>query len=170
MQMIARPLTPDAFAPFGQVIEKGLGESFPINGGQCTRHHALAAAEVTGEGAQVVVSIFEAEPYEVPLALPLVERHPLGSQAFFPLDAKRWLVICFEDEGGLPVRGQAFLARGDQGVQIARNVWHAVLTPLDGRADFIVVDRAGPGANLEEHHFDERPVVTLPGALPGALP
>ena len=160
--ILAKPLNPEAFAPFGELVEKGLGESFPINAGNCTRHHALATADVTGEGAEVVVSIFDAKPYALPLALPLVERHPLGSQAFFPLNASRWLVVCFEDDDGTPVRPAAFIAGPAQGVNIARNVWHAVLTPLDRRADFIVVDRGGPGDNLEEFHFDTRPVIDLP--------
>ena len=165
MHLIADTLTPEAFLPFGTVIQKGQGETFAINAGNCTRHHALATADVTGEGACVGVSIFDASPYELPLSLPLVERHPLGSQAFYPLNAARWLVVCFADEGGAPAHGRAFLAGPDQGVQIARNVWHAVLTPLDARADFLVVDRIGPGDNLEEYRFEERPVVTLPGDM-----
>ena len=157
----AAPLTREAFAPFGEVIEKAGSPSFPINAGNCQRHHALATTDIEGDGARAVISIFDARPYALPLALPLVERHPLGSQAFFPLTARRWLVVVFEDEDGRPVRPAAFLAGPNQGVNIARGVWHAVLTPLDAAADFLVVDRDGSGDNLEEFHFDTRPVVTL---------
>lgn len=154
-KIVARPLLQKAFAPFGEVIEKGLSEQILINNNKCIRHHALATADVVGEGCSVIINIFSGQAYAVPHTVSMVERHPLGSQAFFPLGRHDWLVIVCEDEQGRPVRPQAFLAAAHQGVNIARNVWHGVLTPLTEDCDFLVVDRGGPGNNLEEFHFTD---------------
>ena len=149
------PLTKEAFAAYGEVIEKAGSESFAINRGRCIRHHALATADVTGDGAIVAINIFAGQPYGLPHMLDMVERHPLGSQAFYPLGNKEWLVIVCEDESGQPVNPKAFLASPEQGVNLKRSQWHGVLTPLHEPSDFLVVDRAGEGNNLEEFFFDE---------------
>jgi len=60
----------------------------------------------------------------------------------------------------VPVRLRAFAPAPGQGVNIARNTWHGVLTPLEAESDFLVVDRGGEGNNLEEHHFDQNWTVT----------
>ncbi|MDD9910758.1 MAG: ureidoglycolate lyase [Ahrensia sp.] len=148
------PLTAAAFRPYGDVIEKGLAQEITINRGKCVRHHALALADVTGEGARVAINIFAGQPYDLPHKLDLVERHPLGSQAFYPLGGHEWLAIVCEDDDGVPVSPRAFLASPDQGINLNRDQWHGVLTPLHAPCDFLVVDRAGPGDNLEEHLFD----------------
>lgn len=124
-----------------------------INRGHCVRHHALSTVSIIGEGATTGISIFEAQPYALPHSLDLVERHPLGSQSFFPLGGQPWLVIVCSDENNTPAGPQAFLAAADQGVNIHRGVWHGVLTPLFEPANFLVVDRIGPGNNLEEVTF-----------------
>ncbi|MCJ8307778.1 MAG: ureidoglycolate lyase [Rhizobiaceae bacterium] len=154
MALIAQPLTKERFADYGQVIEKDGSESFLINNGNCRRHHALATAEIAGPDCKVGISIFAGQPYELPLQLSLVERHPLGSQAFYPLGDKAWLVIVCDDDNGTPVSPKVFLASSDQGISLNRGVWHGVLTPLHEACDFLVVDRIGEGNNLEEHTFD----------------
>jgi ureidoglycolate lyase len=149
----AQPLTKTAFARFGQVIEKSGSRSFLINQGKCRRHHAVAVADIAEEGGQVAISIFSGQPYELPHKLSLVERHPLGSQAFYPLGNHDWLVIVCDDADGIPSEPLAFLASPDQGVSLDRGVWHGVLTPLTEASDFLVVDRVGDGDNLEEYNF-----------------
>ena len=154
------PLTATAFAPFGQVIETAGAHHYPINAGMTERYHDLARVELGGVHPRPLISIFRGQPYAMPLTLKLVERHPLGSQAFYPLSSSPWLVIAAEDEAGKPVRLRAFQPGPGQGVNIAMNTWHGVLTPLEAAADFLVVDRGGDGNNLEEHHFDEPWLVT----------
>lgn len=146
-------LSAEAFAPFGQVIEKAGAHNYLINSGNCTRYHDLAKVEAIGEQARVLISLFTAKPCVFPLTLAMVERHPLGSQAFYPLSGKPWVVIVCIDDDGVPGPPLAFIAAPDQGVNIVRNIWHAVLTPLDAVSDFIVVDRGGEGKNLAEHFF-----------------
>ena len=150
-----RPLTSDAFAPFGEVIEMEGAHNFPINAGKCTRYHDLANIETTGDKARPMISLLRGQPYPLPLELKMVERHPLGSQAFIPLGENPFLVVVAEETENGPGEPLAFRTRPGQGVNIGRNVWHGILTPLDGASDFAVVDRGGEGVNLEEHFYEE---------------
>lgn len=154
------PLTPEAFAPFGQVIQTAGAHHYPINGGLTDRYHDLARVELGGVHPRPLISIFRGRPYDLPLTLKMVERHPLGSQAFYPLSELPFLVIVASDTGGTPDQPRAFLTAPGQGVNIAMNTWHGVLTPLQRECDFLVVDRGGDGNNLEEHHFSAPYTVT----------
>lgn len=149
------PLTKAAFGPFGDVIETDPTTIRLINGGNTERHHALAAPDVTGEGARVVFNIFRGKPRQFPYAIDMMERHPLGSQSFTPLSGNPFLVVVSEDVRGKPGKPHVFLARADQGVNYHRNVWHHPLMTLGSTSDFLVVDRDGPGNNLEEFFFDQ---------------
>jgi len=147
------PLTAEAFRPFGDVIE-ATGASYPINAGMCDRFHDLARMDFTGEGARAGISIGYGRPYPLPHAFDLVERHPLGSQAFVPMTEDPFLVVVAPDDGGRPGTPRAFLTRPGQGVNYLRGAWHGVLTPLGRAAQFLIVDRIGPGNNLEEFRYD----------------
>lgn len=148
-------LTRARFAPFGEVIEKAGAENFKINDGRCTRYHELATVEATGSEPRVLINIFQSTPVFLPYEVKMVERHPLGSQAFIPLSVRPFLVIACEDADGVPVRPRAFITAPGQGINFFRNTWHGVLTPLEAVSDFVVVDRGGEGSNLEEFFFDE---------------
>ncbi|TPE52698.1 ureidoglycolate lyase [Amaricoccus solimangrovi] len=155
-EIAAEPLTPEAFAPFGDVIEARGAPSFRINGGMCDRHHDLARLDFTGPGnPRANISIGFGRPYALPLRLTLVERHPLGSQAFVPMTEDPFLVIVAPDENGVPGRPRAFLTAPGQGVNYLRNTWHGVLTPLGRASNFLIVDRVGGGNNLEEFSYAE---------------
>jgi ureidoglycolate lyase len=162
--IVAQPLTRESFAPFGEVIEIGGDQHFPINGGKAERYHALATADATGPNARVLISTVRSTPYELPLTLSMVERHPFGSQAFIPLQPRPFIVVVCIDEGGKPGAPQAFLTAPGQGVNYPRNSWHGVLTPIGEPQDFAIVDRGGDGINLEEFFFDEPYEVHLAGS------
>lgn len=155
-----RPLTAEAFAPFGEVLEAAGAPDRVINQGRCGRWHDLAALEFA-EG-RAGISLFRAEPRALPMVLEMVERHPMGSQAFLPMGPEPFLVVVAPDADGRPGRPRAFLTAPGQGVNYRRGTWHGVLTPLAPPGLFAVVDRIGAGANLEEHWF-ETPWTVLPG-------
>ena len=155
----ALPLTREAFAAFGDVIE-ATGESFPINDGMCDRFHDRARMEFT-QGGRAGISLGYGRPYPLPHAFDLMERHPLGSQAFVPMTEDPFLVIVAPDEGGRPGTPLAFLTRPGQGVNYLRNTWHGVLTPLGRAVPFLIVDRIGAGNNLEEFRYDAPWTVTV---------
>lgn len=160
--LVAKPLTREAFAPFGDVIDFDGSVRYPINAGMTERIHDLARVEATGPNACVLISLFRGQPYEFPMKLSLVERHPLGSQAFMPLSPRPFLVAVCADEDGRPGRPEVFVTAPGQGVNYHRNVWHAVLTPIGEEQDFLVVDRGGGGVNLEEHVFEDPWDIRLP--------
>lgn len=153
--IVIEPLTAEAYASFGQVIQIEGAQHYPINGGMTERYHDLAKVELSGVHPRPLVSIARGQPYQLPLTLTMVERHPLGSQAFYPLSGRPFLSIVAPDQGGVPGTPRAFLAGPGQGINMAMNCWHAVLTPLEVVSDFLIIDRGGEGNNLEEYHFEE---------------
>ena len=150
------PLTRAAFEPFGDVIEADGAERFEINNGSTTRFHDLARVDVAAEGGHALVNIFRARPLPMPLTIAMMEKHPLGSQAFVPLEAAPFLVVVAPPGDAVaPADLRAFLARAGQGVNYAPGVWHHPVIALGRETDFLVIDRGGPGDNLAEFFFDE---------------
>jgi len=148
------PLTRAAFAAFGDVIEMEGSAHVTINQGFAQRFNDLAQVDVGMEGGETNVSLFLGQPRPLPVAIKLMERHPLGSQAFIPLQNRPWLVLVAADVSDF-ASYRAFAASGLQGVNYARNVWHHPLLVFDADSRFLVVDRKGPGNNLEEVWFDD---------------
>jgi ureidoglycolate lyase len=150
------PLTAKAFAPFGDVIEiSSTGKSFAINAGSTERFHDLATVTTSGKNAHPIISMARAQPFSLPLKIEMLERHPDGSQAFIPVCPTRFLVIVALDNNGTPTSPRAFMARRGQGINYTQNTWHGVLSALDQVTDFIIVDRAGDGDNLEIHNLKQ---------------
>lgn len=148
-RLVTEPLTAAAFAPFGEILEAA-GDFRLINAGLCKRHHDRAQLDFgTGRAG---ISIFEARPRALPYSFDLIERHPDGSQAFIPMSTDPFLVIVAPALAATP---RAFLTNGRQGVNLHRGTWHGVLTPLAAPGLFAVIDRIGPGANLEEYRYDQ---------------
>lgn len=139
-------LTPAAFAPFGDVIAFGnASTTYPINQGTTLRHHGLARIEVgTGHG---MISLARAEPRTLPFAVTMLERHPLGSQAFIPLGKTPYLVVVSATPQSQP---RCFLASDGAGINFHAGTWHHPLLALQRVSDFLIVDRGGAGDNCEE--------------------
>ena len=147
-----RPLTQAEFSPFGDVIEVSGAPDKLINQGMCGRHHDLATLDFADGSAGI--SLFDAKARTFPHVVDMVERHPEGSQAFIPISGVAMLVVVAEDAGGKPVNLKAFASQPGQSINLHRGVWHGVLAPIGKPGQFVVVDRIGDGANLEEHWFD----------------
>ena len=159
--LIAEPLTRAAFAPFGDVIAADdVARHYPINGGTTERYHDLANVDVSAEGGRALISIFRAQPRLLPFAVAMLERHPLGSQAFVPLTPRPYLVVVAPADEATAMR--AFVVKDQVGVNYARGVWHHPLLALQERCDFLVVDRGGAGRNLDETSFAEPWQLQLP--------
>ena len=148
--MKIEPLTNAGFAPFGDVIEVEGAQHFPINQGFAERFNDLARVDAEA----VNISIVVANPRPRPIAIRQMERHPLGSQIFYPLQDWPWLVVVCGDPKDR-TSFHAFSATGRQGINYARNIWHHPLLVLEAESRFLVVDRKGPGANLEEIQINE---------------
>ena len=153
-QIRLKPLAEAAFAKFGDVLAVKAKPDQIINQGMCGRHHNLAKLEFAN-GGKAGISLFDATPRALPYRLDMMERHPKGSQAFVPMHDASFLVIVAADDDGQPGRPQAFLTAPHTGINIYKNIWHGVLTPLSAPGLFAVIDRIGNDTNLEEHWFDE---------------
>ncbi|WP_299619859.1 ureidoglycolate lyase [uncultured Tateyamaria sp.] len=146
------PMTAEAFAPFGDLLDCAGDPDKMINAGLCGRYHDRAVLDF-GD-ARGGISLFKAEPRSLPYTLDLMERHPDGSQAFLPMSEHSFLVTVAPDDGGRPGAPLAFLTAPGQGINLHRGIWHGVLTPLHAPGLFAVVDRIGPTPNLEEVRLD----------------
>ncbi|MDF1606654.1 ureidoglycolate lyase [Hoeflea sp. YIM 152468] len=163
MQMLTlEPLTADAFAPFGTVLDSAEAERRMINGGTTERFHALAMADTETSGGRTILSLFRGQPRSFPYPVEMMERHPLGSQAFFPVTQRAWIAVAAPDANGRPGAPRAFLVPGHIGVQYARNVWHHPLIAVGEPCDFLVMDREGEGNNLEEVDYDTAYLIADP--------
>ncbi|PSW18302.1 ureidoglycolate lyase [Photobacterium sanctipauli] len=155
-QLTIEPLTREAFAPFGDVIDKEVSEYFMINNGSTRRYHRMADVDVTEGGGEPIISIFQATPLEYPLPIKMMERHPLGSQAFIPLLGNPYLILVApKGDTPDPSKLRAFLSNGRQGVNYHKGVWHHPVLALTDSDQFLIVDRAGPGNNCDEVFFSD---------------
>jgi len=149
--LTAQPLTAEAFAPFGQVIECQGHASYAINEGSSQRFTDLAQLE-SDDAGRLALSIFRADARQPPYELHCLERHPLGSQTFMPLHGQAFLVVVAtarpEPAQPSPEILRVFISNGEQGVNFRRDVWHHPLLALTP-GDFLVADRLGPGENCE---------------------
>lgn len=151
------PLTRENFKPFGQVIEAGdYAEMITINDGYATRYHDLAEIDVSASGGRPLINIFRGRPRPLPITIHMMERHPLGTQAFIPLHQEPFIIVVASIGENVCVNNlSAFITSGQQGVNYGRGVWHFPLLVLGGdEKDFLVVDRGGEGDNCEERYFD----------------
>ena len=160
--LVIEPLSKEAFAPFGDVIETDGSDHFMINNGSTMRFHRLAEVALAAPEDKAIISIFRAQALTMPLTVRMLERHPLGSQAFMPLLGNRFLVVV-APIGDTPVSGQvrAFVTNGKQGINYHRAVWHHPVLTVEQQDDFLVIDRSGPGNNCDEHFFAEHELLRL---------
>ena len=148
------PLTKAGFAAFGDVVETADVRPRLINEGFANRFDDLANIDVAADGGEVNISLFVGSVRPSPIAIRMMERHPLGSQLFMPLNDAPWLVVVCTDPA-VPSSYRAFAASGRQGVNCARNCWHHPLLVTVEASPFFVVDRKGRGDNLEEAWLEE---------------
>jgi ureidoglycolate lyase len=159
------PLTQQAFAPFGDVIETDQRPFRMINNGTTRRYHCLAQVETAhpADGDRAIISICRAQVTKMPFTIHMLERHPLGSQAFVPLLGRPFLVVVApptdnsinNDKPQLDLI-RAFITNGKQGINYSRSTWHHPVLAIGNEDDeFVLIDREGSGNNCDEHFFQE---------------
>ncbi len=156
------PLTAEAFADFGDVIESAGNTSFEINYGMADRYHALTKVEFDSAAGYPVISLVESKKYDMPQQVKIIERHPLGSQAFIPREKTPFIVVV--GKAGNTISSdqlRAFITNGEQGINYYPGTWHGLLLTPFAVMSFICVDRAGAGENCEEFHFSDQDQFTL---------
>ena len=161
LSLTPQPLTAEAFAAFGDVIEARSDTVININQGTSQRFHDLARVDVASGEGHPLVNIFRASPYPEPLTLSMMEKHPLGSQLFMPLQQHAYLVAVAQASDQVSASDiTVFSASGNQGVNFQPGTWHHPLLVLV-QQDFLVVDRGGKGDNHVEQGLDQSVLISL---------
>ena len=161
MTINPRPLVAEEFSLFGDVVEALDDRIVDINQGTSQRFHDLARISIDTDDGRPLANIFRASPYPRPLTLTMMEKHPLGSQFFMPLQAHDYLVaVAAPGPSALAKDVKLFLASGHHFVNFNPGVWQHPLLVLVEQQDFIVIDRGGPGDNLVEASL-EMPVIVM---------
>jgi len=150
------PLTRERFAPYGDVIETSRGTSDGMNEARFERFDDLCKIDLINDG-RIAVSIARCRtPTSLPLRLDMVERHPLGSQAFVPLSpCKMVIVVAAPEEAVDASEFRAFETNGRQGINYHRGTWHMPLISFEAGQEYLIIDRAGDEPNCDMHTLDD---------------
>ena len=149
------PLTQERFAPYGDVIEASLENPGVMNEARFQRFDDLCEIDMSGGDVAISVARCRA-PTKLPLRIDMVERHPLGSQAFVPLKPCRMvIVVAPPGEAVESWELRAFVTNGKQGINYHKGTWHMPLIAFSAGQDFLIVDRGGNESNCETHMLDD---------------
>ena len=146
-------LTPDRFAPYGDVIETSRDGADAMNEARFERFDDLCRVDC--DDGRVSISIARCRtPTALPLSLTMVERHPLGSQAFVPLSPCRMVVVVGPAGESIDAADlRAFVTNGRQGINYHRGTWHMPLIAFDAGQEYLVIDRGGDESNRDVNFF-----------------
>jgi len=148
----AEPLTKEAFAPYGDVIEIDGAKHFGMNDDGMERYYDLANIDVDHDaGGKPVISMTVCNKVDsMPYHMYCIEKHPRGSQAFIPMTSSPLIVAVAEPSETVDIsKIKAFVSNGKQGINYNKNVWHMPTICLDADQQFIIVDRGGKGDNCD---------------------
>ncbi len=160
MEKIIKPIkiTRSNFATYGDLISTNDINPIDINAGYAKRFDNLADLNTSKDGGKSIVSIFSALKRTFPMTIDMMEKHPLGSQAFIPMKETTFLCLVALP-GELPEinKIQSFIIPPKMGINYKPGVWHFPLISTED-TDFLVIDRKGSGKNLIVHKFDKEEV------------
>ncbi|MGB5164097.1 MAG: ureidoglycolate lyase [Woeseiaceae bacterium] len=148
-------LTSERFAPYGDVIEAAPMQTAAMNEARFERFDDLCGLDV-GDG-RIAISIARCRvATSMPYRVDMVERHPLGSQAFVPLQRCRMLLLVAPPGESVEASElRAFVSNGRQGINYRRGTWHMPLIAFDEGNEFLIVDRAMGEPNCDMHDLAE---------------
>jgi len=151
-----QPLTKERFARYGDVIESVADRTAAMNAARFERFDDLCSIDMQDD-ARVAVSIARCRvASSLPYRIDVVERHPLGSQAFVPLTPCRLIVVVAPPEESVEASDlRAFVTNGRQGVNYHRGTWHMPLIAFEAGQEFLIIERAADVPNCDEHSLDE---------------
>jgi ureidoglycolate lyase len=154
-------LTQAAFAPFGEVMTTE-GAFDTVNDGTAQVFRDLAEIDVSARGGRTGFNIARAQPTPFPLHITQMEYHPLGSQAFWPLNGAEMLAIVAPAGAFDPAAMRAFYCPAGSGLNYKRGIWHHALIAIDRASEFVVIGRVGEGENYRTITVSEQVVIESP--------
>ena len=147
------------FNPYGDLISSDDIDYIDINAGYAKRFDNLANIETLNGGGKTIVSIFSASKRTFPMKIDMMEKHPLGSQAFIPMKETTFLSFV-APAGKFPEinKIQSFIVPPKTGINYRPGIWHFPLISTED-TNFIVIDRKGSGENLIIHKFEKEKII-----------
>ena len=139
-----------------------------INNGYAKRFDGIANLDTSKDNGETIISIFSALKRSFPMKIDMMEKHPLGSQAFVPMKETTFLVFV-APKGNKPDLNkiEAFIVPPGIGVNYNPGTWHFPLIATENM-NFLVIDRKGSGDNLVIENLDKEesyPKILKPAAL-----
>jgi len=161
MEIIIKPeeITRDNFAPYGDLISSNDIKPIDINAGYAKRFDNLANIITSKSDGKTIISIFSALKRTFPMQIEMMEKHPLGTQAFMPM--RETTFLCFvAPAGDTPdiKKIKSFIIPPNAGINYKPDIWHFPLISTENM-NFLVVDRKGNGKNLIIHNFKEEKII-----------
>jgi len=161
MEKVIKPIkiTRNNFAKYGDLISSNGINPMDINVGYAKRFNNLANINTSKDEGKTIISIFSALKRTFPMKIDMMEKHPLGSQAFMPM--KETTFICFvAPEGQFPEvnKIESFIIPPKSGINYKPGIWHFPLISTED-TDFLVIDRKGSGENLIIYQFDKEQII-----------
>ncbi|MDP1691765.1 MAG: ureidoglycolate lyase [Burkholderiaceae bacterium] len=152
-QLLARPITAEAFAAYGWVEQADGQPGRPINGGSSLRVDGVGELALTAEHGAPCLAVFRAQARDPQGPWQQLERHRLGTQTFVPMGGAhggvRYVVlVALGAQAPEPDTLAAFVVHAQQAVTLRAGTWHHGLIALDA-GDFVVIERSAPQVDCE---------------------
>ena len=161
MKINIRPIkiTKKKFSEFGDLINTKKKKPIIINNGYAKRFHDLGKINTSSKKGSPIISVFSAKKRNFPMKIDMMEKHPLGSQAFIPMEDTKFLVFV-APKGDKPDvnKIQSFLVPKQTGVNYNAGIWHFPLISMKNM-NFLIVDRKGKGNNLVIYKFKKDKII-----------
>jgi len=154
-----KPITKENFSKFGDMITTADIKPIEINKGYAKRFDGIANLNTSKDNGETTICIFSALKRSFPMKIDMMEKHPLGSQAFIPMKQTTFLVLV-APEGNKPDLNkiEAFIVPQEIGVNYNPGTWHFPLIATEDM-NFLVVDRKGSGDNLVIENLEKEEVI-----------
>ena len=161
MEKIIKPkiITRTNFVTYGDLISSDEIKPMDINAGYAKRFDNLANINTSKGEGKTIVSIFSAIKRNFPMKIDMMEKHPLGSQAFIPIKETTFLsFVAPSGESPEISKIQSFIIPPKTGINYKPGIWHFPLISTED-INFLVIDRKGIGENLIIHKFDKEKII-----------
>jgi len=161
METIIKPIeiTRKNFAAYGDLISSDNIKPVNINAGYAKRFDNLANINTSRDEGKTIVSIFSAIKRTFPMKIDMMEKHPLGSQAFIPMKETTFITFVSPPGEKPEINNiESFIVPPGIGINYKPGVWHFPLISTED-TNFLVIDRKGTGENLIIHKFDKENII-----------
>ena len=157
--IIPKTITKENFSKFGDMITTKNIKPLDINNGYAKRYDDIAKINTSKDNGETTISIFSALKRTFPMKIDMMEKHPLGSQAFIPMKETTFIAFVAPN-GDKPDLNkiEAFIIPPGIGINYNPGIWHFPLISTEDM-NFLVVDRKGSGDNLVIENLEDKKII-----------